>query len=77
MSTLSKQEIEYEMAHASDNRAPNLIAAHVTCLTLACMAVLLRFSSRRQSSNALLSDDWMVVVGLVSQGFSYQEKTIH
>ena len=66
MSTLSNEEIQYELAHASDNRAPNLVAAYVTCLALSYIAVVLRFISRRQSRNAFLADDWMLVVGLVS-----------
>ena len=65
MSLLSTQEIEYELAHASDNRGPSLIAAYTTCLSLAYIAVFLRFLSRRTSRNALKADDWMLVVGLV------------
>lgn len=66
MSTLSKQEIEYELAHASDNRGPSLITAYAICLSLAYLAVILRLISRRKSRNAFLADDWMVVAGLVS-----------
>ncbi|CAF9919147.1 MAG: hypothetical protein ALECFALPRED_000982 [Alectoria fallacina] len=65
MSALSSQEIEYELAHASDNRGPTLIAAYAVCLSLAYVAVTLRFISRRKSRNALMADDWMSVVGLL------------
>ncbi len=65
MSALSKQEIEYEMMHATDNRAPSLITAYAVCLSLAYVAVALRFISRRKSRLALMADDWMLVVGLV------------
>ncbi|CAD6581203.1 MAG: hypothetical protein ASARMPRED_000444 [Alectoria sarmentosa] len=65
MSALSNQEIEYELAHASDNRGPTLIAAYAVCLSLAYVAVTLRFISRRKSRNALMADDWMSVVGLL------------
>ena len=67
MSLLSNQEIEYELAHAIDNRGPSLIAAYATCLSLAYIAVILRFESRRTSKNALKADDWMLIVGLVGQ----------
>ena len=63
--SLPKQEIEYEMAHASDNRGPTLNAAYGVCISIAIIAVILRFISRRTSKNALRADDWMVVVGLV------------
>lgn len=65
MATLSKQEIEYELAHASDDEGPSLIAAYTVCLSLAYIAVALRFISRWKSRNAVLADDWMLVVGLV------------
>ncbi|KAL8784407.1 MAG: hypothetical protein Q9195_009052 [Heterodermia aff. obscurata] len=65
MATLSKQEIEYELAHASDNEGPSLIAAYTVCLSLAYLAVALRFISRWKSRNAILVDDWMLVVGLL------------
>ena len=65
MSVLPPQEIEYELVHASDNRGPTLIAAYATCLSLAYIAVLLRFISRRKSQNPLMADEWMLVAGLV------------
>ena len=65
MATLSKEEIEYELAHAGDNEGPSLIVAYTVCLSLAYIAVALRFISRWKSRNALLGDDWMLVVGLV------------
>lgn len=70
MSTLSKQEIEYEMLHASDNRGPNLIAAYAVCLSLAYVAVILRFISRRTAKIAWKADDWVLVAGLVCIGGS-------
>lgn len=70
MSDFSKQEIGYELAHATDDRRPSLIAAYAVCLSLAYVAVTLRFISRRKSKNALMADDWMLVVGLVRHGHS-------
>ena len=67
MSLLSKQEIEYEIAHANDDRGPSLIAAYAVCLSLAYVAVCLRFLARRKSHNKLLADDWMLVAGLVKE----------
>lgn len=65
MSALSRQEIEYEMSHASDNRGSSLVAAYAVCLSLAYVATILRFISRRKSRLAYMADDWMLVVGLV------------
>ena len=65
MSELSKQELKYEILHKNDDRGPDLIAAYTACLALAYIAVTLRFISRRKSKNALLADDWTLVVALV------------
>jgi len=70
MSALSEQEIGYELVHAGDKRTPSLITAYVVCLSLAYIAVTLRFVSRRKSKNALMADDWMLVVALVRENRS-------
>lgn len=59
------------MAHADEDRGPTLIGAYAACLSLAYVAVILRFISRRKSRNALLSDDWMCVAALV-RGRDYE-----
>ena len=75
MSALTQQEILYEMEHIGDNKGPSLIAAYAVCISLAYVAVFLRFISRRIGKNALLADDWMVVVALVRH--SAIEEAVH
>ena len=54
------------MAHIRDDRQATIIAACVVCLTLACIAVILRFFARRLSNTRILWDDYMILVALVS-----------
>lgn len=63
--SLSQTELLYEFEHINDNRGPDLIATYSICISLAYIAVILRFIARRAGRNALLWDDWMIVVALV------------
>ena len=58
------QLMEEEM-HVSDTMVPNIIAANVICLTIACIAVVLRFLARRMARVRYEADDWLIVVALV------------
>ena len=62
---LTPAEIEDQMAHSFDNKAPDIIAADVVCLTVAFIAVALRFQARRVARIRYEADDWLILAGLV------------
>ena len=70
MTTPSPAEIHWQKEHIHDNKGPDIIASHVICFVLACIAVTLRFISRRLVKNAIQADDWFIVAALVSQALS-------
>lgn len=65
MAQLSPAEIQYELEHIRQDRAPNIIASYAICLSLACIAVVLRFVARRISRASLQADDFTVAIALV------------
>lgn len=60
------EQIQYMKAHIADNKQPNLIAAFTVSISLAYIAVVLRFIARRRRGVELLADDWLMLVALVS-----------
>ena len=58
-------EIIHQEKHISDDKIPNIIAANAICFPIACIAVLLRFVSRRMSKIKYEADDWLIIAGLV------------
>lgn len=63
--TATPAQLLYEQQHITDNRTPEMIASHVICLTLAFIAVCLRFLSRRIGRIDYMADDWWIVNALV------------
>ncbi len=59
------QEIAYQEAHITDDKAGAIIAANATCYAIGIIAVALRFLSRRISKIKYEWDDWLAVAGLV------------
>ena len=62
---LSPAETRYQEDRISDNAVPNIIAANAACLSLACIAVALRFICRKSSQMKLEADDWLILAALV------------
>lgn len=58
--------IEYQLAHAYEDRANEIIVPHVVCLVFAVIAVALRFLSRRMKAGIHL-DDWVCLLALVGK----------
>lgn len=58
-------EIIHQEKHISDDKIPNIIAANAICFPIACIAVLLRFVSRRMSKIKYEADDWLIIAGLL------------
>ena len=65
MASLTPSEMQYQLAHASEDRSVNVIAAVSTCLCLAFIAVGLRFFARKLTKTPFGADDWMILVALV------------
>lgn len=65
MAQLTPAEIQYEFEHIGQNRAPNIIAAYATCLSLAFIAVVLRLIARKTSRASLQADDLTIFLALV------------
>lgn len=63
---LTPAEIRYETAHIKDNRGPDMVVSTVICISLACIAVLLRLIARRLSKAKIWFDDYMIIVALVT-----------
>ena len=57
--------LAYQFAHINDNYQPQLIAATVVCLTVAYVAVGVRFISRRVGRVKFGYDDISIVIALV------------
>jgi hypothetical protein len=66
-------EITYQIAHATQDRRPAVLAVGGTFMVLAVIAVALRFWSRRLSGQKIKLDDWSIVLALVAVLFSLFE----
>ena len=66
---LSPEEIQWQLAHVNEDRAGDVIVSHVVLISLAVVAVVLRFISRRIKVG-LHEDDWMILFALVSKNSS-------
>lgn len=58
-------EIMDQEMHISDDMVPNIIATNAVCFTISCVAVILRFVSRRLTKIKYEADDWLILAGLV------------
>ena len=65
MAAPTPAQIQYMEAHISDDRRPGLIASVVIPLSIASIAVVLRFIARRRVRAPLLADDWLILASLV------------
>lgn len=61
----SPGQLSYQQSHFNETRIPDIIASNVVCLSLACIAVALRFYSRRIKQIRYEADDWLILGGLV------------
>lgn len=62
---LTQADMDYMLAHISDDRRPNYIAANSVCIGFAIAAVALRFVSRTIAGVKIGLDDYTIVVALV------------
>lgn len=50
----------------NESQVPQQLGAYITCLIIAYSGVALRFLSRHMKKTPLRTDDWLIVVSLVS-----------
>ena len=62
---LSEQDIAYQVAHIHDDRSHDIIISQALCITIALIAIILRFLSRALGRIILGADDWMIVAGFI------------
>lgn len=65
MAAPSPSEIQYQLDHIREDRSSDIVISHIICMTLATVAVILRFTSRRLCKAAILADDYMIIAALV------------
>ena len=65
MVQLTADDIAYQKAHIQDDRSKTIVVSHAICLSLAAIAVLLRFMSRKIGKVALERDDYMIFAALI------------
>lgn len=65
MGQLSPEDVAFQKAHIHDDRSRDIIVSHIICLSLAFIAILLRFLSRHIGKVRLEPDDWMVVAAFI------------
>ena len=63
--TLSLDEMQDQLDHLHDNKAPQMVAASISFIVISTVAVILRLVARRMQKIRLGSDDYMIVVSLV------------
>ena len=66
MAAPSPAQIQYQYEHINEDRSSDIVVSHIVCLTLATVAVILRFTSRKVCKAAILADDYMIIAALVS-----------
>ena len=72
MAQLSATEVQYEREHIRQDQVPRIVASYATCLSLAYIAVVLRFIARRISRAPLQADDLTISIALVRSSFTVQ-----
>jgi hypothetical protein len=70
MGGIPQAEKEYQLAHLDESRAPQMIAADMSCLILSLLSTAARFISKRIARRPLRADDYTILVGtIVISGF--------
>lgn len=59
------QAFQYQEKHKNENKGPDIVVSLAIMLTVAYIAVGLRFTSRRMVGAKLSYDDWVMMIGLV------------
>ncbi len=62
---LTVQQLQEQLAHIHDDRAPGMLAAAISFMVLTVIVTSLRLSSRRIQGLRLGADDYLVISSLV------------
>ena len=62
---LTEKEIANQIAHSHNDRSNDIIVSQALCITIALLAVAMRFMSRLMGGVRLGADDYMIVAGFV------------
>lgn len=63
---LTPAEVQYELAHLGETKAPSIMAAMGSFSTLATIAILLRILVRWRNKSGFKADDYTIFVAFVS-----------
>lgn len=67
MVQLSPSDIQYQLEHSHESRVHVLLVSQIICFVLAVTAVILRLVSRRLIKAPIQSDDYMILMALVTK----------
>lgn len=70
---LTVQQLQEQLAHIHDDRAPGMLAAAICFIILTVIVTFLRVSSRRIQGLRLGADDYLVITSLVRRLPIYPE----
>ncbi|KAL8819662.1 MAG: hypothetical protein Q9223_001958 [Gallowayella weberi] len=65
MALPTPKELQYQLDHVHDDRAKDIVVSNSICISLAALAVVLRFSARRLSKAKVGADDYMITAALL------------
>ena len=68
---LPPEVARYQLAHVNDSKRKSMAAAYIISYLISFSAVIMRFVSRRIGRIPYHSDDWSIVVALVSYHFRW------
>lgn len=63
--SISPARLEYQHAHAYENKTPAFLASVSVVVTLATIGVALRLLARRLTTAKLGADDYVIILALV------------
>lgn len=64
--------LQAQIPRWQESLQPDIYAALAICHTLACISVVLRLYARRLKAQRFGWDDWLVVIALVRQPFTWR-----
>lgn len=63
--SLPPEQAQYQLAHIHERRRKSIAVAYAICLSIAFVAVIMRFVSRRIGRSSYGADDWSMVVAMI------------
>lgn len=63
--SLPPKEAQYQLTHIHDSRKASTAVAYTICITIASIAIMMRFMSKRIGRTPYGADDWTMVAAYV------------